>query len=179
MGWLIPKKHFRWTEPKRVHVAKMAHEEKSLSPFYRPMMVLAFMGIMMGQWFYLTTVKPKENQLPTGLFLLISLLAATIAVYLLSWFAHAFRPTYLVSERGITRVGAATWHLAFKEIAHCKIVSQEFSGARCAILAVTSTRKPEPITIGIDESVPLDELSRVFSGHGVTVERILGESSEE
>ena len=171
MGLLFPRKLMKWREPRKVRRAREATEEKRLSPWVRPLGVLAVAAVF---WIISLLGVASEDAPITAqpcLALLMLVGLGVFLVYLVPLMLKLCPAQVLLTEKALVRVvGNTGTHLPYESIHSCEIVSRTFGEESFSILAVVR-RKGSPVAIGIDPKVDIEQLARILEEHSVTVVR--------
>ena len=170
MKRLIPKAKLEWKEPKAIRKARDQMDKKSLSPWFKPGVVVFSAAFLMLNWWL---ARQNPNKTPPDLHnaLLLALFGGTFFAYGIPWML-SLCPSYIrIFEHGISRVignSASLWK--FKDISRCEFASVESGESRQSALVIHTT-KAKRIILGIPDELAA-QAKQVLTEMNVKIEEI-------
>lgn len=173
MGKYFATTHLKWREPSSVRRTREATERQSVSHLRRLIHCLIIAGLILVPWCVARLNPAKNNAASFPLALLAATCCIVFYIYCVPWLYRHCPSEIRVTDQGISRLNGnrlRVWKYANLE--DCSLAAGQIGDEAITVLTVTSSRGRTTV-LGIDESISLDELIRVLSQHGVSVDQRL------
>ena len=166
MGWLLPKKFFRWTEPVSVNRLRMRTE---FGPRLFVRMSLSTMWIFVAMIFPWCCVGDPSSATRSGgtlLFIAVLSVAIPLFFYAIDWL---FSRRILVTEKGIHEIQGNTAMLTkYADICNAQFESIQIGMDRFPVLRFLDS-KDRPHSVGIPPAISLEDLRCHLTERGVAI----------
>jgi hypothetical protein len=156
--WLLPKKLFRWKEPKECRGALLAVAVANTKWWLKPTVALLSMGLLLSQWL-LATFDPNKHPPPLWAVVPLAFAAGLVFSYGFPWLLSLCPAYIMVFEDRLCRVVAntnQTWKWA-------DIKSYDWRDCGEYDLLVLEHRKGNQLLIGVPREVSREELQRFLT----------------
>lgn len=163
----LPKKHFKWREPKPFLKLNDAFECSKLRWWHKPLVALVGVGMLLLTW-YLGRLNPDKQPLAFTNALLIALAGGAFFAYGIPWLNSLSHSEVCFFDRHLIRIRGNS----YLQIKYCNIasfswrVSDDFS-----TLILKHRGNGRNILLGVPPAISMDAVSQFLLDHHVQFER--------
>ncbi|HEX8295887.1 MAG TPA: hypothetical protein VF593_06270 [Chthoniobacteraceae bacterium] len=154
----LPKRHFKWTEPRAFLKLNDAFECSKRRWWHQPLWVFVVAALAMLHWFFVR-LDPDKPPLPFALALLAGLAFGAFLVYFIPWFVSLCPSEVHFYDRHLIRVrGDTHQQLKYSEVrSFCWRVRDDF-----ATLILTHGKRQREFLIGVPPEVSQAAVTHSF-----------------